>query len=276
MKTLLSTVIAGLSMMAPAGASLPTLKEKPWLGFYAGFENKKFQFSVDQNAKIKLVILNAKGEPMAKAYEIPIEVGVEDTSTEGKTWLRKFVPESLVATEPPNGKFEKCSIRGKVTGEASFELNLSQDRGVISLGGRITDPGKLAGRPIRFVIRPKFPNAYPYDKPGLDKKAAKTFEKKIEDDRIDLKWTDGKKTKLTFENEVDAGSKEVNGPGVAEAEVEISTYKDVRFLLTATPDSAMKFSNEKTAPLHKGFDITWQADPAKDKEGKARLSIEVK
>lgn len=274
-KRILTTASACFLVNGSLHAALPTMGEQPWMGYFVGYGDKKFRFTVDQNAKIMLVPLNQKGEPMSKVTQIPILFGIEETNAEGRSYLRKILPETLESSDEKTSKLEKCTIRGKVTGEASFELHLSQERGVISLGGRMTDPGKLTRNPVRFVIRPDFPNAYPYDKKD-DKKGAKDFEKKIKDDRIDIKWTDGKKTKLTFEKDVDANSNEVNGPGIAATIIETAAYKDIRFIFTATPDSSMKFSNEKTAPLYKGFAITWQADPEKDKEGKARLSIEVK
>ena len=274
-KSILTTVSACFLVNGSLHAALPTMSEQPWMGYFVGYETKKFRFTVDQNAKIMLVPLNQKGEPVSKVTQIPILYGIEETNAEGRSYLRKILPETLESSDTKTSKLEKCTIRGKVTGEASFELHITQERGVISLGGRMTDPGKLTRNPVRFVIRPDFPNSYPYDKKD-DKQGAKAFEKKISDDRIDIKWTDGKKTKLTFEKDVDANSNEVNGPGVAATVIEIAAYKDMRFMFTATPDSVMKFSNEKTAPLYKGFAITWQADPEKDKEGKARLSIEVK
>lgn len=274
-KSILTSAAACAMLAGPIHAALPTMGEQPWMGYFVGFETKKFRFTVDQNAKIMLVPLNYKGEPVSKVTQIPILYGIEETNADGKTYLRKILPETLSSSDEKTSKLEKCTITGKVTGDAAFELHITQERGVISLGGRMTDPGKLTKNPVRFIIRPDFPNSYPYDKKD-DKKGEKAFEKKIADDRIDIKWTDGKKTKLDFEKDVDANSNEVNGPGVAATVIEIAAYKDMRFMFTATPDSVMKFSNEKTAPLYKGFALTWQADPEKDKEGKARLSIEVK
>jgi hypothetical protein len=47
-------------------------------------------------------------------------------------------------------------------------------------------------------------------------------------------------------------------------------------VFTAGTGSAMDLWNAKEQPLHEGFSINWKADPAKDKDGKARLAIEVK
>jgi hypothetical protein len=171
------------------------------------------------------------------------------------------------------------------------------------MGGRVVEPGSLKN-PLRFSIRAKFPNAYPKaeieeekddskemtkeekraerkakreaeKEKGKDKKKADDSEK-IAEDRIDMKWTDGTRLKQTFEKKVDASSKELNGPGIAGAEVEIGAYQGRKFLFLASPNSSMSLSNDNPAPLFKGFTINWVPDAAKDKDGKARLSFEVK
>jgi len=38
----------------------------------------------------------------------------------------------------------------------------------------------------------------------------------------------------------------------------------------------MSLANDKTAPLHKGFAIRWLPDAAKDPDGKACLSFQVR
>lgn len=100
--------------------------------------------------------------------------------------------------------------------------------------------------------------------------------KKIEKDRIDMKWTDGTRKKLSLIDEVDATSKDINGPGIAGAEIEIGAYQGRKFLFIASPNSAMTLANDKTEPLFQGFWLNWTPDPAKDKEGKARLTFEAK
>ena len=80
--------------------------------------------------------------------------------------------------------------------------------------------------------------------------------------------TGGKKQKLNFKKVLEAGSKEVNGPGITVVEVEIAAYGKKRFLFTASANSAMDRFNTKPASLSGGFSIQWSPDPDKDKEGK--------
>ena len=166
-------------------------------------------------------------------------------------------------------------IRGKVTGDASFEITLEQNRGLITLGGRLLDSGNLKKNPLRFSLRVSFPAAYPNENQD-DKNAARAFQKKIEDDHLDLTWTDGKRQKLSFAKKPDASAKEPGGPAIAALEVASSAYQGNHFLLTTSPNATLTLSNTSAAPLHKGFAILWRPDPAKDPEGNARLSFVVK
>lgn len=290
-------------------AQLPALNDPPWLGFNSVFVNKRCQFTITSLGKIMLTPLNEKGQPVAHTLAIPVEIIIQEMMPDGKAVWKQINTQSLASAQPATDKLEKVVITGKVTGDAAFEVTFEQARGIISVGGRITDPGKLAKNPLNFGIRVKFPNAYPKanvetkkeekqdedkemtkEEKRAERKAKRDAEKeagkksakdkaaqeKIEDDRIELKWTDGTRKKQTFDTEVEAGSKELNGPGIAAASVEISAYQGRKFLFIASPDSAMTLMNEKPAPLFEGFAISWKPDPAKDKEGKARLNIEVK
>lgn len=271
-----SALLISAAAVTPAAAQLPSLDKQPWLGHFAAIEHKRFRLGITNQGKINLVPTNEKGDPVGQSLAIPILVGIEETLPGGSSTLKTIKPETLVTEDKATDELEKTTIRGKVTGDASFEMIIEQDRGVVSIGGRIVEPGTLTKNPIRFVARFRFPSAYPHNKKITDRKEQKIFDKKIEDDRIDLKWTDGKRVKESFIDPVDAKSKEINGPGIAAAQVEISAYKDRKFVFLASPGSSMTLSNDKPAPLHLGFTIQWSPDPAKDPEGKARVTFEVK
>jgi hypothetical protein len=257
-----------------ANAQLPALNDAPWLGYNAVFANKRFQFGVTSLGKISLTPIGDKGAPVSHTLAIDLEIGIEESLPTGKVVVKKVQPGTLSSSQPATDKLEKTMITGKTTGDAAFELHIEQDRGMIAMGGRLVDPGTLKN-PLRFTIHAKFPTAYPYDKPK-DLKEEKTFEKKIEDDRIDLKWTDGKRIKQNLVDSVTASSPEINGPGIEAAQIEMAAYKGKKFVFMASPGSSMNLASENTGPLHKGFAIVWVPDPAKDKDGKARLSFEVK
>jgi len=258
-----------------ASAELPTLSKQPWMGYFTGLESKKFNFGVNGLGKITINVLNSKGEEVSHSLTIPIYVGIEETTPNGKTILREIKPESLSSADPAKEELEKTTIKGQVTGDASFELYLEEARGLVQIGGRITDPGTLTKNPIRFVARVRFPSAYSRVKTD-DKKSEKEFEEKLEKDRIDLKWSDGKRVKQTFEKPVDATTTELNGPGIVAAEMECGAYQGRKILLMASENSSMSLWNSESKPLHEGFSLNWAPNAEKDKEGKSRLIIDVR
>lgn len=266
----------GLTGISPVSAELPGLEEKDWLGYFVGFQNKKFQFAITSQGKAAIKVIGKKGEPLAKKLTIPVEFLVEEIRPDGKASVKNLMPETLESAQPATLKPQQIVIRGKVTGEASFEVFVNEDRGVISLGGRLLDPGTLTKNPLRFSIRLKFPDAYPSAKAAGDKKEEKELKKKLKNDRLQLSWTDGTRVRQPTDKAVDAGSKEINGPGIAAMQVEFSSYDEKKFEFTASPSSTMTLAGGPAAPLHQGFTLTWLADAAKDPEGKARLSFEVK
>lgn len=259
----------------PAGAELPPLDKPPWLGYFAVLANRHYHFGLTNRGKITLAPLSDNGKALAKTMEIPVEILVEEILPNGKTSAKQLKPESLTSEQPATDKLEKVVIRGKVTGDASFEVTLEHLRDTISLGGRLLSPGPLSKNPLRFSLRVKFPSAYPKEM-LTDKKDSKLFAKKIAADHLTLTWTDGKRKKQTFDQTLDASLKDLNGPGIASAEIVTSAYKGSKILVSAAPNSVLALSHPKTAPLHEGFALHWLPDAAKDPDGKARLSLQVR
>ena len=257
-------------------AQLGTLNEPPWLGYFAAYSNRDYQIGISTFGKIRLSAIDSKGKPLSNKLDVAISVAIEETLPDGRIVVKEIKTESLESEQKPTDEFQKTIITGKVTGDAPFELIMEQDRGIVSLGGRLVGPGSLTN-PLRFTIRVNFTEPYPFEDVDMtDKKEAKDFEKKIKADRIDLKWTDQKRVKLGLEDPVDAKSAEFNGPGIAVAEIEIGSYKGHKFIIAASDHSTMTIANAKPEPLYKGFFLSWVPDSAKDPEMKARLRIQVK
>lgn len=266
-------ILAGFTAGTNSRAELPMIEEQPWIGYYAAFANKNYDFGVTSQGNIEIRPMRNKTTPVGKKLCIKVDAGIEEILPDGSRVMKKINVDTLESEQGATDKLEKTSIRGKVTGDAEFELNLEQSRGIIFIGGRVMDPGKLTKNPVRFAVRVSIPNAYPDEE---DSKTGKSFLKKIKDDLLEVKWTDGKRAKQDFEKAVDATSKELNGPGISSAEITIGCYNGKRLMFTASPNSAITLRNPQTRPLHEGFVIQWTADTTKDPDGKARLAMEVK
>lgn len=253
------------------------MNDKDWLGFFIGVENDDLRFGVGADGKTTLRInRKKKGDPISNKLTVVFDFQIQETKPDGKIMIYKVMPETLESSKEPTTSPEKTVFRGKVKGDAEFEVTVDEARGGISLGGRLLDPGTLAKDSLRFTISVKIPNAYvDVDKPA-DKKEMKAFEERLKEDRVQLTYADKKRTKLSTTESIDAGSKEINGAGITAAEVKFSTYQGKQLGLLASPGSLMTLSAKQPGPLQDGFMITWTADAAKDPQGAARLNIEVK
>lgn len=269
--TALALAFVSVSHGTSARADLPELNEKPWLAHFAGFESRRFNFGYTSKGKGLLIPIGKSGSPVGHTLHLPIQIVVEETLPSGTVTAKQIKPETLETKDAASDKFEKLSFTGKVTGDASFEAHLEVNRGVVSIGGRMLDPGTLTKNPVRFCIRVGVPSLYRYDS-----KDTKAFRDKVSRDELRLVWTDGKRLRVPGDEEVDARSPEVNGSGIADLELNAAAYQGKKISLAATAGSSMALWHRHAQPLYEGFSINWYPDPEKDPEGKSRLSFEVK
>jgi hypothetical protein len=271
--------LAGL--MAAVGivqvrAELPSLSEKDWLGYFVGLDNKNYQFGVSSVGKIQLKAKAKTGVVFGQAQSVDIGIVIEETQADGKVVQRRILPESLESAQPATHKLDHVAIRGKVTGDVEFEVTITEGKaGEILLGGKLLDPSKLKG-PSKFLFVVKFPNAYLNVKKDGDKKTEKAFEDKIKKDRLQLILVDKKRVKIGTSGTVDADLTQINGVGIAAAQLGLSAYQGKEFEVTAAENSMMKIVPAGAGPLHDGFSLSWSAASAKDPQGQARLAVKVK
>ena len=273
--------LLGLIVSSPSGAfaQLPAMDKAPWLGYFAAHEGRPFKFGVTSRGEIKLTPLNNKGVEFGPHMALPILIGIEEIQPDGKTDMKPIRVDTLKSGQTPTDKLERIVLQGKVSAEASFEAVIEQKSGVISIGGRMLDKGQFKKNPVRFAVRVKVPNNYPWtteERWKSDPKKVAAFLKKIESDSIELNRSDKKRVTWTLEKPVDAASGDLTGPGVSRIELRMQSFGDNKLLFNASENSVMTISNTPNSPLYQGFTLTWIPDPEKDKDGKARLGLTVK
>lgn len=277
-------LLTPLTWLQPAAAELPSLSKKPWMGFFGVLKTRNYEFTIGSQGEIRLSPHNKDGEILGEYLAFPIALGIEEILPDGRVHWLNLIPESLESTDPATEKFEKTVIRGKVVGGAAFEATIAEARGIVSIGGRVTDPGTTTKNPLRFHVRTTVPYFYGGREKDTPEKL-KDFEATIKDDYVETKSIQGKRRKELFTTPVNAGSAEFTGPGIATAEIGLSLLQSKKLLLAASENSSLKFANANQAPtetgarerpLYEGAVITWTADPAKDPQGRARLAIQVK
>ena len=272
---MLAAGLMGLIGILPVHAALPTLTEKEWLGYFVGMKHRAFLFGITSEGKATIKPMGEKGEPASIKLTIPVDFKILETLPDGKVISRQIQPQSLESAQPATNNPQNIVIKGKVTGSASFEIFINEERGGISLGGRLLEPG-TSKNPMRFAIDLKIPDVYADTKKGGDKKAAKAQEEKAKKDKLQLIWTDKKAVKQSLTEKINASSKEISGPGITSVLLELDAYNGKKIEVIASENSSITLENKQPASLIDGFSMTWTSDISKDPEGKARLIFGMK
>lgn len=255
-----------LSLMSPAFSQLPALQEKPWLGYFVGYQQRGFQFGVKADGKMVFEAKNKKGSFMGfdKAVNITAEV-VETVG--GKAVVKQVIPESLTTADKATDKPKKATFRGKVTGDAEFEVVVEFDGDKILMGGRLLSNGSLTN-PLHFQIRVRHADVYA-------KMQADRIAEEAKKDEVKFVRLDKKKGKVELLEAIDFASEDVTGKGLAELSAEIKGYEGRVFEYAPLGDGLLTVENARgqAAPPRDGFSVLWRPDAAKDKEGKGRLQM---
>jgi hypothetical protein len=258
-----------------ATAELPSLTTKEALGRFAISENNKYSFNIECKGRFELLPDGGRQKKVHKTSAIVIEPIIEEALPNGSFKARAVNYDSFESNDPATAELEKTTIRGQANGGISFEITTEIHQGTIFHSGKVTNPGPTIKNPLRFALRIKIPSLY--QKLAIKSpKLVEEFNETLEDDKVLIKWTDGEKVKSNFSKNVDASSDEINGPGISSVEIDSAAYGGKKVIITAAPNSSLIMSNADSEPLHKGFNLMWTTDPAKDKDHKAQIAIEVR
>lgn len=281
-KYVIPLLLAAAACMANLRAELPSLEKAIWRGYFAGYEGRICLFGVTAKGELNLQLQadtkkGNNGEGIG-ASPMNILIRIEELLPNAKPTTRTIQPDSLKTTDEPTDKLEKTVICGKVTGDASFELTIERERDTFTISNRLVDAGELTKNEIRPVVLLQMRQLYPYDgSPKLTKPEIRERTK----DTLELKWTDGTQKKFSLIEEMDANSADVNGPGIAIAQIEAGGLIRDRKLTLEAPEghSIIQISNSTPQMLSRGLRFSAMPAPAKP-GGKpndtARLIIRVR
>lgn len=259
-------VTAAILSLAPTThAELPMLTEKPWLGYFLGYKDRKFQFGItSKDGQAIFEPLKSNGTPVNIHSPIKIQFKVLETMPDGKVVSRQIKASTLASAHPASDDPEKpVTVTGKVTGDIGFEYTITPERGAISISGKITDKGTVTN-PVAFAVSMGFtPYKWQSEKPDDDK----AFEKKMKGDEMRLQLTSGKRAKIEFIDNINPAT--THPEGFLAAEIRTEGYGGVNFELASTPKSKITFEDKGENPLWKTISLQWRvdegADPATEK-----------
>jgi hypothetical protein len=262
----ISLLLAAAACITTARAKLPSLDNRVWLGYFAAYEGRDYLFGISAEGEIRIQPLATKGSGSSDksigTTSMTIQIGVEEDAPNARPSVRTIRVESLESADEPTDKLEKTVIRGKVTGDATFELTIERNRNDITISNRLIDAGSLTKNPIRPVVAFNLPLLYRYDDAEGPSKAQLKLRAK---DTLELKWTDGTRKKFSLMEEKDATTADFNGPGISMLEIEAGGLMRDRKLNLAAAEgvSVLRAGNSTPQMLSRGMRFTAMPAPAK-------------
>ena len=275
----------------PVSAQLPTFSEGDRLGYFATYKDRNIEFGITTRSEVRLMPALSGGLSstfLGGTYTLQITPQLIAIGNDGKTSVRRIADTSLSSPDRVTDEFEKTTITGEVTGGAKFDYTLRQNRGTLVMGGRFLNPQETKFA-HQFAIAIKIPAQLTSGKldtlykligaPADDRVAGRElreFQREFRSDRLTVRRIDGSEDRYPLSQPVEGGVAAINGPGIAELELQSSIYQARRIVITAQEGSTLTMETTRENLLLPGFTLTWKPLPAKDSEATTCVAITVR
>ena len=242
-------------------ADLPGLREQPWLGYFIGIEHKKkMRFGVTAKGQGVIDPLDDKGKPVFAKVPFQVNFDVVETLPDGKT-VRKQINSDTLSTdhEASENPRDPVTFRGKVTGDAAFEVTVYPERGGVAVSGKLTDKGSLTN-PLHFEISL---DVKPYPRrPGDQEDDIKRFEERAKKDVLRYETVSRKRGKIEFLEETNPAV--FVGEAMSELDFKTDAFDNKDFTVTTTEKAKLTFEDLGSKPIWNGFTLRWKVDEGVD------------
>lgn len=242
-------------------ADLPGLKKQPWIGYFIGIEHrKKMRFGITAKGQGIIDPLTKEGKPVFAKVPFQVNFDVIETLPDGKKINKKINSDTLTseqpATEDPSSPI---TFRGKVTGDAAFEVTVHPERGGVSVSGKLTDKGTLTN-PVHFEISL---DVKPYPRgPGDESEKIEAFEKRAKRDVLKYETLSRKRDKIEFLEETNPAS--AVGEPMSYLEFRTDAFDNHDFEIHTTDKAKLTFADLGSKALWNGFTLRWIVDEGAD------------
>jgi hypothetical protein len=215
--------------------------------------------------------LKDNGSPVFAQVPFQVNFTVIETLPDGKR-VRKEINHDSLASEQPASQDPKAPVtfRGKVTGDAAFEVTVHPERGGVAVTGKLTDKGTLTN-PLHFEISL---DLRPYPRKPTDEPATiKAFEKRAKEDVLKYETVSRKREKIEFLEEKNPAT--TVGEPISRLEFTTDGFNNHDFEIQTTDKAKLTFQDDGTKPLWNGFTLRWRVDEGADPKSQ-KLTITAK
>lgn len=250
-----------LLSVTSARADLPTLTGPEVSGYFLASKDDQTFFGVTARAEGQVHPLDRKGKILRPGNPITVDFRVIETRPTGELVRKPLDFSSLESEQPATEEPKKpMTFRGKVKGDATFEVTVTPERDGFSASGRVTGNGKLTKNPVHFGIDLLLE---PFKNVKMETEEEKErFETMSKRDELKVVTAEGKREKFDIDEVVNLAERFPEG--VVEISLECARYEGTEFEITASEGSRIMFKKRKAGPVFDALKLFWTAAPGKD------------
>jgi len=234
------------------------MSENPWTGFFSGYQQRDFEFGINDEGVMELYLMAKKKERVGHTRIIKIYPQVEIVNDQGKSFYRKLKDDEGFATAMKAGlEHKEVKFTAEAKGGVKVEITVKYDRSRIILDGKILDKGDIKDTKVFFSYKVRFPAMYTSTYKDEDKAKSRMRKDKIRFVRV----KDGKRVTLKTYEDVDVMSEENAKDGIRKLESDMDGQEGKK-LIFGTLDEKGKMILKNRGRLDKGklwegFEILW-------------------
>lgn len=260
-----------VSALQSNGAELKALMEKPWYGFWVGYENSKWDAGIGDDGKGMLFLKKDKKRTnLLRNYEI---IYLLEEKINGE-WVRpKMVKNGFETKQSPTAKPKQIEFIATYTSgsQARFQQTFSS-RG-LQISAELVKKSEEASEArvgIRFRVPPLFKVKTP------EQEEPEYLEEKLEDEEIRIKLLNNQNQKIKLHEKISLESPEFNEVGAQSFQFKTKLTGGRQVGLELDNPKTGKLVFEQTNAIYQGFEVLWYPTQEKSVRTKPLLNLTVK
>lgn len=270
MNQILGQCVLLLSMVACIhGETLGVLHEKPWLGFWVGYETTKWDSGVNSKGQGAIYLKNS-GDRLGHTRSIPLHYVLEE-KIKGKWVKRRILEDGFETEQEPTDKPKKIEWVMTYTGggQARFKQEFS-GRGM-RIAAELLKKSEEASE-ARVSIRMAWPTFFRTPK---KKRADEEYLKdNLKGEKVKLVLNNNERLSLkTYEVGFSLATPEINDSGAQSFELKSKINGNRTVAMSLGRPKSGKILFEQDGAFYLGFRVVWYPEPS---EAGAFLNLFIK
>lgn len=250
--------LALLSLGGLRGETLPILTERPWMGYWIGFETKKWDFGIGAKGK-GLMIGKRDGERISSYRHFRVEFMLEE-KIDGKWVKREMKPDGFETVQEATEEPEKLEFVATYTdgGQARFGYVFTK-RGVQMSAELVQKSPKATD--ARVGVRTRIPQFFVIKDPS--QLEPKNLKQKLRDETIRIVLNNRERLNFGLWEDVFLQSSEIDEVGAQSFRLDTEVNGGLEYEIKLGQPGTGKLIFRQHSDTHRGFWVNWYPEATK-------------